>query len=283
MGVGRDVFGRKKNGDIFPVEIGLSPFVEDGKTYISISVIDITYRKTLEKNLTDKNILLSEMNSRLDSFANVAAHDLKSPLRTISGFSDLLLGKLSKTLDSDSVDFLNRIKTSASRLTRLIETLLEFSVKIEEIKMESVDLSIVIKNVLSDISEVIKNSKTIVKVESLPLVKGNEIQLYQVFLNIISNSIKYSKKSIEPIIYIRGGKKEENFFIEVEDNGIGFDQKKAELIFQPFERLVGYDEYEGFGIGLATVKKIISNHKGSVEVKSIIGEGSVFIIYLPCS
>lgn len=259
-------------------------------------------KKLLEerkKELIIKNRILEKVNNELDSsnknlqdFAHTVAHDLLNPIGTLQVILELLNKK-----DEDNInkaDLLHRGIDTMERAKRLIEDLLEFSKNSKRsTQVEKIDLSHLIHEVTFDLEKLIKEKKANIQVDPLPNILGSHIQIYQVFLNLISNALKYSNQNIPPLISIHAQKipnhkssdpkrkKIEIVQIHIEDNGIGFDEKYADKIFDPFSRLHNSHQFEGSGIGLATVKKIISLHCGSITAKSKKGEGSTFTITLP--
>ncbi|MBT5868619.1 MAG: hypothetical protein HOH38_07270, partial [Nitrospinaceae bacterium] len=169
------------------------------------------------------------------------------------------------------------------RMKNLIEDLLHYSqINTEQAPYELVDLEKKVASACEEFEQVILTTQAVIHTENLPLIEGNKSQLQQLFTNLIGNSLKYSQAGKAPVINIFGRKKEDGYWeINVEDNGIGFDEKYTELIFQPFQRLHGKSKYEGSGIGLSICKKIVDHHKGTLSVTSKPGEGTTFSITLP--
>jgi PAS domain S-box-containing protein len=247
--------------------------------------------------LIKSNDDLKRSNASLEEFANAASHDLKEPLRKVQFFTDQLKGKLDKVLDAEATRLIERIGDATSRMRLLVEDLLEYShVSHLSQQMEEVNLNEKIKLVLSDLEVVVEEKQASFTIGSLPMVKGYRRQLQQLFQNLISNALKYSKPHISPDITIishevRGenagiplpaGEWNSPFYlIEVKDNGIGFDQSNSELIFQMFKRLHGKSEYSGTGVGLAIVKKVVQNHNGYIWAEGQSGIGATFKVLLP--
>jgi signal transduction histidine kinase len=238
---------------------------------------------------------LVRMNEELNQFAYAASHDLQEPLRKIQVFSDrlLYLGKL----PPQSVDMAKKIHQSAERMTMLIRSLLEFSqfVRPEE-SFSSVELNSVIGDVKKDLEFDILASEAIIDYQDLPVIRGSEMQMRQLFQNLLSNSLKYVALGDQPKVrinssvvsseelqkYVSGPKGNIDYFcISVKDNGIGFEKQYAEHIFEIFKRLHGRAEYKGSGIGLALCKRIVVNHNGFIHAESEVGKGSTFRIFLP--
>ncbi len=261
---------------------------------------EIRERETSEEKVKElnrqllKNIdRLESANKELDRFAFMASHDLQEPLRKILTFSDRLRGKCT-TLDTDSINYIDRIQKAAGRMQALIEDILTFSkLSVEEDTLVSSDLNELVKEVLSDIEGKVQEKKAEIQVNKLPSLPVNPNLIRPLFYNLITNALKYSKKDVPPVIRIRSetgpnanftnGKEPQVKYcrIYVEDNGIGFEQEYAEQIFGMFKRLHPGTEFEGTGIGLALCKKIVEKHNGFISAKSKPNVGSTFIIALP--
>jgi len=229
---------------------------------------------------------LHRSNQNLEEFAHAASHDLKEPVRKIHFFTNQLKEQLSTQLDESQVKALARIENATQRMGHLIDDLLLYShVTQRPLETENVDLNLKVQNALEDLELDIAEKKAAIHIEKLPMVRGYRRQLQQLFQNLISNAIKYSKKDVPPHIEIsaREVREEDRAFhlITVKDNGIGFEPEYADKIFQMFTRLHGKHEYSGTGVGLSIVKKVVENHNGFIRVESEVGEGSVFRIYLP--
>ncbi len=249
--------------------------------------------KELNRQLLKNIDRLESANKELDRFAFMASHDLQEPLRKILTFSDRLRGKCT-TLDTDSINYIDRIQKAAGRMQALIEDILTFSkLSVEEDTLVSTDLNDLVKEVLTDIEGKVQEKKAEIHVNKLPALPVNPNLIRPLFYNLISNALKYSKKDVPPVIRIRSetgpnanftnGKEPQIKYcrIYVEDNGIGFEQEYAEQIFGMFKRLHPGTEFEGTGIGLALCKKIVEKHNGFISAKSKPNVGSTFIIALP--
>ena len=222
---------------------------------------------------------LEEANQSLEAFAYVASHDLQEPLRKITTYSSLLKERYIQGFDSRSQDLAGKIESAAGRMQRMVQDVLTLSSISEETAFSNVNLTEAIHYALDDLEVKIRERDAIVNLGELPEVWGNPGQLSQLFLNLIGNALKFSKE--RPVIMIKAEVAAGNAFIHVQDNGIGMDNENLSKIFEAFQRLHSRSEYEGSGIGLAIVKKIIDVHKGTITVKSKPGEGTVFTIGLP--
>lgn len=229
---------------------------------------------------------LQRSNQNLEEFAYAASHDLKEPVRKIHFFTNQLKGQLSTHLAEAEIRSFNRIENATQRMGNLIDDLLLYShVSHRPHEMESVDLNIQVKNAMEDLELDIEEKKAMIQIDELPIVQGYGRQLQQLFQNLISNGLKYSKEDVPPRIKVAHrevAKANQHYhLISVEDNGIGFPQEYGEKIFQMFTRLHGKAEYSGTGVGLSIVKKVVENHNGFIEVESVVNDGSVFKMYLP--
>jgi PAS domain S-box-containing protein len=249
----------------------------------------IVERKQAESVIKNYASQLEKSNQDLKDFAFIASHDLQEPLRKITAFGERLEMKYENLLDEEGIDYLNRMKSSSSRLQLMIQDLLAYSrVSTQPNPFCMVDITQVVSDVISDLEIAISSSNAEITVDQLPVIQADPLQMRQLFQNLISNAIKFHKLDIPPRIKISsatpGGTQSYTtpiVRIVVVDNGIGFDESFTEKIFQPFQRLVGRSQYEGSGIGLAICRKIVDRHRGLIEVKSKLGEGTTFIISLP--
>tara|TARA_B100000508_G_scaffold91658_2_gene71463 strand:+ start:27668 stop:29014 length:1347 start_codon:yes stop_codon:yes gene_type:complete len=246
------------------------------------------------------NLELKSMNENLENFAYVASHDLNEPLRKIRTFGDLIQAEMqNEDYDKDNiVSHITRMQNASKRMQQLINDLLSYSRISRDFKaMESIDLNKVLETVINDLEVRIQESNAQIDVKELPKnIQVDEIQMRQLFQNLISNAIKFKQDDIDPKIDITAQRvsvedlpyeeakelvAEEYWKINISDNGIGFEQQYAEKIFAVFQRLHGRSTYEGTGIGLSIVKKICENHKGFISADSALGKGTTFSIYLP--
>jgi light-regulated signal transduction histidine kinase (bacteriophytochrome) len=244
----------------------------------------------LNRELLENIARLETANKDLDLFAFMASHDLQAPLRKIRMFSDRLLSDHRQNMNKDGQMYLSRIQEVSKRMQDLINDILRFSkISGEKESFQEVDLNAVVKEVISEMDGPIREKKAEIILDPLPVLPVNAVLMAPLFSNLINNSLKYSKKQELPKIHIRhevmsgGGKDADPRYcrILIEDNGIGFDQKYAEQIFDMFRRLHPSAEYEGTGIGLALCKKIVEKHKGFISARGKPGEGAVFIVSLP--
>ncbi|HEY0653847.1 MAG TPA: ATP-binding protein [Chryseosolibacter sp.] len=237
-----------------------------------------------QSELQQKVIELNRSNYELEQFAHLASHDLQEPLRKLFFYTDVLKKKYNANLDSSGHAMLNNMTLAAGRMKELISDLLSYSqLQQQKLKFESVDLNQTISEILKDLDMVIKEKRAIVNVGNLPVLNGNTLRLRQLFTNLISNALKYSKKDIPPVIEVTASIEDDGIVIKVKDNGIGFEEQYREKIFGLFERLHTRDQIPGTGIGLSICKRIVELHNGSIEADSVPNEYAIFSVTLPVS
>lgn len=255
----------------------------------------ILLTEELERKVKERTHSLEVSNSELEQFAHVSSHDLQEPLRKIRTFADLLKVNVYADIDDDYKIYLDKISTTAERMSASLKALLNFTRLKKEEKFTSVDLNEIIRQVLVDLELMITQKNAKVDVGTLPVINAVPIQMQQLFYNLINNALKFSQNNQSPSIEISSRQLMEEELVRfphlqhfkvyheimVKDNGIGFDQKYAEQIFTIFQRLHPQTKYEGTGIGLSLVKKVVSNHGGDVYVRSQPNEGTTFYIILP--
>ncbi|MBN4052444.1 PAS domain-containing sensor histidine kinase, partial [Sphingobacteriaceae bacterium AH-315-L07] len=222
-------------------------------------------------------------NKDLREFSAIVSHDLKEPLRKIKFNSEQIINSDAKNKLNGEFQFVEKIKSTADRMDQLIKDLLAYSkVQTEQKDFEEVNLKEVVNGVLSDLEVRINEANGKIEVDEMPVIKADKLQMRQLFQNLISNAFKFHKESEPPVVTISSKKHADGAIeITVKDNGIGFDEKYAEKLFKPFQRLVSKSEYEGTGMGTAICKKIVEKHSGTINAKSSPNGGSTFTIKLP--
>jgi PAS domain S-box-containing protein len=254
----------------------------DGKYRKVTFVLDITAIKEKEEETRQLMKKLQISNKELQQFAYAASHDLKEPLRMVTGYLELLKRKYQHQLDADADEFIYFAVDGARRMRDLINALLQYSrIQTKGREFKPVDMNRVLKETLQNLKVSIEETKAEINFPDLPLVKGDEIQLVQLLQNLIGNAIKYRKPGIPPEIEISYEKEEGKIRFCVKDNGIGIAPEFQERVFQIFQRLHTHEEYEGIGIGLSICQKIAERHGGKIGVLSAAGEGSAFYFSLP--
>ncbi len=246
------------------------------------ALINILEDYSVEKASTEKiNIKLISSNKEMEQFAFIASHDMQEPLRTISNYVGLFQKQYKGQLDKDADRYLNSISGATFRMQSLIRDLLEYSRIGNDKNKIVIDCNLVLKDVLNDMNESIKESSAIIHSEQLPVIIGYLSAIKSLFQNLISNAVKFRKKDTHPIINISAEVKYNEWFFMIKDNGIGIDKKYYHKLFVIFQRLHTKSEYAGTGIGLAHVKKIIELHEGKIWIESELENGSTFYFTIP--
>jgi PAS domain S-box-containing protein len=236
------------------------------------------YQGELERKVID----LNRSNYELEQFAHLASHDLQEPLRKLFYYTDVLKKRYTDAIDSRGVIILNNMTHAASRMRELIQDLLSYSqLHQQKLVTENVDLNATVNDILKDVELAIREKDAVINVSDLPVVVGNPLRLRQLLVNLISNSLKYTRPEVTPVVDISAEEHGDEVLIKVRDNGIGFDQQYSEKIFGIFERLHSRDEYPGTGIGLSICKKIAELHGGQITATSRQNEYSLFELRLP--
>jgi signal transduction histidine kinase len=261
--------------------------MQDGGTIATC--MDVSESERYAEQRHQYTLKLERSNRELQDFAYVASHDLQEPLRKIEAFGDRLVTRYGKDLPDDGRMFLDRMQNAAGRMRRLINDLLDYSRVTTKAKpFTRVVLDEVLTGVLSDLQIRIEESGAVIRSEALPAIDADATQMRQLLQNVLANALKFRKPDVKPEISItcsvdgaKTGHRPPHVRIEIRDNGIGFDNKYKEQIFTIFQRLHGRLEYEGTGVGLATVRKIVERHGGSIDADGQPGLGATFIIELP--
>ena len=272
--------------------VGTSTDIQEQKIFATELEKKVSERT---RELEQKNIDLDKMNKELQAFAYISSHDLQEPLRKIQTFASRIVEKEEHNLSDIGKDYFKRMKSAADRMQTLIQDLLVYSrTNTSERKFELIELKDLMEEIKRDIKEEIEQKQGVIEILETCPVKMINFQLKQLLLNLISNSLKFSNSLNPPHITISCethiGKKFQNVklipdkeycHIRISDNGIGFEQKYSEKIFELFQRLNTKDKYIGTGIGLAIVKRIVENHGGTITAKGEINKGATFDIYIP--
>lgn len=293
---------RLSNGETHvPVQLSLNCLKMDDHTTLSMIVTDLTRRKEIERQLTASNQELLKLNDALISsnhdlqqFASIASHDLQEPLRKIQVYSKFLIDRGCPELSQPFRNYIQKIFASSQRMKTLIVDILTYSkLSAADAHCDAVNLNLIVNEILEDFDLRISEKNAHVKVSDLCTVEGNQGQLRQVFHNLISNALKFTSPDRQPFIRIERkaidateiGVTLENpdqyCRVAVSDNGIGFEESYASVIFSLFEKLNSKNTYEGSGIGLAIAKKVIEKHHGLIIARSKVGAGSEFSAILP--
>jgi PAS domain S-box-containing protein len=243
---------------------------------------EIEERTRAEKLVQEMMTELRRSNGELEQFAYVASHDLQEPLRKIQAFGGRLKAKFRPLLGEQGQDYIDRMQSSAARMQLLINDLLAFSrVSTRGQEFRDVDLKAVARDVISDLEARILQTGADVPVGELPTLRADPLQMRQLLQNLIGNALKFHREGVPPVVEVSAAVEDGVCRLEVSDNGIGFEERYLDRIFQVFQRLHGRGVYEGTGVGLAICKKIAERHGGSITARSTPGQGSTFIVALP--
>jgi PAS domain S-box-containing protein len=273
----------RKDGSVVWVDLAVA-LARDaaGAPAYEIAIFDdITQRKQAEAALHAAHEELKRSNSELAQFAYVASHDLQEPLRMVSSYTQLLARRYGDRFDADAQEFMGYVVDGAARMKQLIEDLLAYSrVGTRAREMQPVALEAPLRRAIGNLRAAIQEAGASVTFDALPTVRGDEMQLAQLFQNLIGNALKFRSASV-PRIHVSSLERENEWVVAVTDNGIGIEPAYFERIFMVFQRLHNKGEYPGTGIGLAICKKVVERHGGRIWVESRPGEGSAFHFALP--
>lgn len=285
----------KKDGSIFPVELRTYLIVNEKNEKEGMWAIikDITERKKielmtqklneeLEQRVKERTSQLKILNQELEAFSYSVSHDLRTPLRIISGYSKILFEEYANELSDDAKTLLEGITKNTNNMSCLIDDLLEFSkLNRKEVALTEINFEKIFKEVFYEIPNSAIKDKVKINISKLPVVKGDKALLKQVAANFISNAVKFSSKVENPEINVSANIENGMAVFCIKDNGVGFDMNYSGKLFGVFQRLHKQNEYEGTGVGLAIVKRIINRHGGKVWAESELNNGSSFYFSLP--
>jgi light-regulated signal transduction histidine kinase (bacteriophytochrome) len=255
---------------------------------ILLAIEDITERKKAEEEIKNLNEQLKhrafELESaykELETFSYSISHDLRNPLLVIGGFSRALLERYSNHLDAKGQQFLSMIHSNTQKMLQLIDDLLTFSrSEYQQMIPSEIDMGELVKAVFEELKSIIPEQKLLLDVKTLPPAHGDQSMIRQVFVNLLSNAIKFTRPKGAGVIEIGCIVKENQDIYYVKDNGVGFDMQNAGKLFGVFQRHHNVDEFEGTGVGLAIVQRIIHRHGGQVWAEGRVNEGAIFYFSL---
>jgi PAS domain S-box-containing protein len=280
--------GLRADGEEFPIEASISHFEQGGQQVYTVILRDVTDRKRselqimelnaeLERRVAERTAELSQSNQELESFTYSVAHDLRAPLRHMEAFSRLLEEDYAATLAPEARHYLQNIRNSALKMGRLVDDLLNLSrIGRQELQRQTTALSGLVEEVVAELKRETVDRVVHWRIQALPAVDCDSGLMKLVFTNLLSNAVKYSRPRPEAVIEVGYRRANGQTALFVRDNGVGFDMAHAAKLFGVFQRFHRVDEFEGTGVGLATVERIIRKHGGEIWAEAAVDQGATF-------
>jgi PAS domain S-box-containing protein len=275
---------RLANGETRNVDVYSGPVILNGKTLLHSIIHDVTDRKQMEEALKERTSQLELANKELESFSYSVSHDLRAPLRAIDGYARMIIKKYGDNFNEDALTKFNILINNVHMMGQLIDDLLTFSrLGKKDISMSKIDMETLIRDVWKELQVINPGRNINLAVNNIPPGYGDRTLIKQVYVNLLSNAIKFSKFRDPAFIEVGSHVDGNKDVYYVKDNGVGFDMRYYDKLFVVFQRLHSVDEFDGSGIGLATVQRIINRHEGMVWAEGKVGEGATFYFSLPLS
>jgi len=293
LGQRYETIALRADGTEFPVEVAITELPTDGPRMFTGYISDITERKRsedqmklfsqeLEQQVAKRTEQLAAANKELEAFSYSVSHDLRAPLRHINGFVELLQSSAGPALHAEDQELLHTIADSARHMGKLIDDLLSFSrMGRTELRFVPVNLSHVLQEALRDLDQELAERDIKLEIATLPTIQGDPVMLRQVFVNLVSNAVKYSRDRHPAQVEVSARESADEVVVAVRDNGVGFDPAYAHKLFGVFQRLHSPGEFEGTGIGLAIVRRVVARHGGRVWAEGAVDKGATFYVALP--
>lgn len=276
MQLNEHCYGIRNGGKEFPFEINISKSTFNKAPIFLLSIRDVTAQRDAQLQINNHIKAIEEKNKELEQFTYIASHDLQEPLRSITSFIELFQQEYEGVFDENAQMYFEFVLQSTGRMKELIKGLLDYSRIGKQMIIRKEDLNEIMRNVLHDLTSSIEKNQATVTYDELPSIYASGLHLRILFQNLISNSLKFNKPGIPPVIHISVEQNKSHWLFCVKDNGIGMDKKYQDKIFTIFQRLHTKDTYEGTGIGLAHCKKIVQLHDGKIWFESEPGKGTEF-------
>ena len=261
---------------------------------VLFTFVNVTRLAEQRQQLERLNRELARSNESLQQFAYIASHDLQEPLRKVQSFGKMLADQFNTELGPTGADLVNRMQSSAQRMSALIHDLLNYALlSTEKMPLQSVKLNLIVQDALVDLEMRIQETRPTIQIDPMPIVVGSAVQLRQMFRNLLSNALKFQPVGNAPMVAVRCCSADPAnlpadlpadkayWQIDVQDNGIGFGQQYSDRIFDVFQRLHGKNKYGGTGVGLAICRRVAETHGGGITVISELGKGATFSVFLP--
>ena len=281
MGSGADVFALRKDGSEFPVSLMLSSFESDEGPLAMSVVRDISERKQAEAQMKQQAAELQALNKELEAFTYSVAHDLRSPLRRTDGFAQLLLDEYNAGLPEEARHYLHRVREGTRQMGQLVDDLLNLArVGRKEVSLQVAGLNSLVEEVVKELKRETEGRAMEWKIRPLPFVECDPALMKVVFTNLLSNAVKYTRPRQQAIVEIGTTEHEGRTAIYIRDNGVGFSMKYADKLFGVFQRLHRTEDFEGTGVGLATVQRIVHKHGGQIWAEAELDKGACFYFTL---